>query len=137
MEESHSRPHRPKLTLLQMMKLVVFAAAASLCMAPMARLAEAGVVPWPFVLMGEGVGIPLVLALVAFPLVREGPNKDWLIRALLFTSVCMGLGIAIYPLFFPSSIWSSSGATVGTMYFVISLLALPFLLLSSSLRNRP
>ena len=74
-EEIRCRPRRPTLTLLQMMKLVVFAAVASLCVAPMFRLAEAGVVPWPYVLMGEGVGIPVVLAIVAFPLLRAGAGE--------------------------------------------------------------
>jgi hypothetical protein len=42
------------------------------------------------------VVVPLVSALVAFPLVRKGPLKDWLIWSLLMTSVAVALGFAIY-----------------------------------------
>jgi len=95
MGRAHTRPFRPKLTLRQMMKLVAFGAVASLCLAPGIRLAEAGAGRWPFVLLLEAVAIPLVLALVAFPLVRKGPLKDWLIRALLTVSVGFALGWAV------------------------------------------
>src|SRR5262249_45118749 len=50
---------------------------------------------WSFVLLMEAVAIPLVLALVAFPLVRKGPLKDWLIRILLMVSVGFALGWAV------------------------------------------
>ena len=63
----------------------------------MFRLAEAGVVPWPYVLMGEGVGVPVVLAIVAFPLLRAGPGKDRLIRWLLLTSCVIALGVVVPP----------------------------------------
>jgi hypothetical protein len=43
----------------------------------------------------EAVAIPLVLALVAFPLVRKGPWKDRLIRILLMVSVGFALGWAV------------------------------------------
>ncbi len=79
-----------------MMKLVIFGAVASMCLAPMWRLAEIGAVSWPFAVLMEAVAIPLVLAVVAFPMVRKGPHKDWLVRALLMTSLGIGLGAAIY-----------------------------------------
>jgi hypothetical protein len=78
-----------------MMKLVAFGASASLCLAPGVRLAEAGAGRWPFVHLLEAVAIPLVLALVAFTLVRKGPLKDWLIRTLLMVSVGVALGWAV------------------------------------------
>lgn len=93
MGRAHTRPFRPKLTLRQMMKLVAFGAVASLCLAPGIRLAGPG--GWPFVLLLEAVAVPLVLALVAFPLVRKGPLKDWLVRALLTVSVGFALGWAV------------------------------------------
>jgi hypothetical protein len=95
MASTHTRPFRPKLTLRQMMKLVAFGAVASLCLAPGVRLAEGGAGRWSFVLLVEAVVIPLVLALVAFPLVRKGPLKDWLIRALLIVSVGVALAWAV------------------------------------------
>jgi hypothetical protein len=39
--------------------------------------------------MTEGVAIPLVLAVTAFPLVRQGPQNDLLIRALLTVAIAM------------------------------------------------
>jgi hypothetical protein len=93
MTQDKARPLRFSLSLRQMMKLVIFAAAESMCLAPMVRLAEAGIVDWSWVILGEAVAIPVVLALVAFPLVRRGPYKDWLIRTLLLISVSIALGL--------------------------------------------
>jgi hypothetical protein len=120
MRERRIRPLRPRftLTLRQTMKLVVFGAVASMCLAPMWRLADAGVVTWPQMLLGEG------------------PRKDWLIRALLTTSLGIGLLEMIYALFWaavgpPSlNVWAGSGATPGFFRVVIVLLGIPFVLLS-------
>ena len=136
MKPSHSGRFEFRLTLLQSMKLIIFAAIVSLCMTPAARLALSGVVPWEFVLMGAAVAAPLICAILAFPLIRKGPRKDRMIRWLLFTSVCAALGVAIYPLLLPSTIWVRSGATVSTMYFIVALLAGPFLMLLVSLGKR-
>ena len=75
-------------------------------------------VPWPYVLMGEGVGIPLVLAIVAFPVVRAGPGKDRLIRVAPPDLVrhCPGSGGS--PLFGPSPLWGS-GRTRASMVFAV------------------
>jgi hypothetical protein len=78
-----------------MMKLVAFGAVASLCLAPGIRLAEGSAGGWSFVLLLEAVATPLVLALVAFPLVQKGPLKDWLVRTLLMVSVSFALGWAV------------------------------------------
>ena len=129
MERRQSGSFEFRLTLLQMMKLVIVAAVASLCLTPVVRLAQDGAVPWDFVLMGAAVGVPLLARHAGFSPGRKGPHKDRLIRLLLLTSVCAGLGVAIYPLFFPSAIWARSGATTGTMYFIIALLAGPLLIL--------
>jgi hypothetical protein len=117
------------LTLRQMMKFVIFAAAAAMCLAPMVQLAEAGIVDWQWVILGEAVGIPVVLALVAFPLVRPGPNKDWLILMLLLTSVSIALGFAVFSLIWGGMIWSGTGATRATLYFVMISLSPPFVFL--------
>jgi len=135
MGERHARHLRLKLTLRQSMKLVVFGAVASLILAPMVRLAETGAVTWPFVFLLESMAIPLALALVMFPLVRQGPLKDWLIRALLLTSVGVGLGAAIYSLVWASkgprslNIWATSGMTVGIVWAFVVVLGFPFVVL--------
>ncbi len=128
------------LTLRQMMKLVVFAAVASLCLAPMVRWAEVGAVSWPFAILMAAVAIPLVLAIAAFPMVKPGPLKDWLIRALLMTSLGVILGAAIYSLFCASvgpqslNLWArSTGITVGFLWVVIVILGVPFILLLKEL----
>jgi hypothetical protein len=135
MRESHARHLRLKLTLRQLMKLVVFGAVASSSLAPMVHLAEIGAVTWPFVFLLESMAIPLVLALVMFPLVRQGPLKDWLIRALLMTSAGVGLGAAIYSLVWASkgpqslNIWATSGMTVGMVWAFVVVLGFPFAIL--------
>src|SRR5262249_1789957 len=98
---------RPTMSLLQLMELVIFAAAASFCLAPMIRLAMLGAVAWEWMLVGVAMGVPVVLALVAFPLVRSGPLKDWLIRALLLASVGVGLGFSFYSLLWGRGIWAT------------------------------
>lgn len=72
-----------------MLKLVVVAAVASACLAAGVEYARMFPRAWSSVLMTEGVVIPLVLAVTAFPLVRPGPQKDWLIRALLIVAIAM------------------------------------------------
>ncbi len=133
MSGNQGQPIQFSLTLRQMMKFVIFAAAASMCLAPMVRLAEAGAVEWEWVILGEAVGIPVVLAILAFPLLRRGPNKDWLIRMLLLTSVSIALGFAVFSLIWGGMIWSGTGATRATLYFVLIVLTPPFVVLARRL----
>jgi hypothetical protein len=84
------------LTIAQMMKLVVFGAAASVCLLPMKPLVEEGVVTWPTVLLWEAVAIPLAQAVVAFALVKPGRFRDGLILAMVGISLAVGFGVAIY-----------------------------------------
>jgi hypothetical protein len=119
-----------------MMKLVGFAAAASLCLAPFVRLADAGALSWPFVLMGEGVGIPLVLAIVALLLLRTNARKDKVVRILLLISAVTALGVAMHPLLGPSPIWST-GATRSSLYLMSAILSIPVATLLHSLRTKP
>ena len=134
MRRSPTRPLRLKLTLRQMMKLVVFGAIASASAVPMVRFAENGAITWPFLVLFEAVAIPLVLALAAFPLVRQSPLKDWLIRVLLLISVTSILGAAIYSLAWASSgppslnIWAS-GMPAEFVWFAIAATGAPFILL--------
>jgi hypothetical protein len=80
---------RLSLTLRQMTKLVVFAAVASACLAAGVQHAEMFPQAWFGTLMTEAVVVPLMLAVTTFPLVRQGPQKDWLIRALLMVAIAM------------------------------------------------
>ncbi len=81
-----------------MMKLVVLGAVASSCLAFGVRLSEEGVgrgSPW-FIIVMEGLLAPLALAIIAFPLLRRGQLKDWLILALVATSVLVALGFTVF-----------------------------------------
>jgi hypothetical protein len=117
-----------------MMKLVVFGAIASACSAPGVRLAAVGVGSWSFFLLLDAVVIPLVLALVAFPLVRKGLLKNWLIRALLMVSVGVALGWAVAMLVWVVNFHASRRIPVDYLFLssiviVITLLGLALSLL--------
>jgi hypothetical protein len=94
----HARPLRLTLTIRQMMKLVVFGAAASLSIALQVPAGEIRPGTWLHILLTQSVAVPMVLALAALPLVRRGPSKDWLIRGLLMISVSVALPQAIWSL---------------------------------------
>jgi hypothetical protein len=49
-----------RMTLLQVMNLVVGSAIASACMLPFVRCAEAAIMTWPFVLKMGAIIVPLV-----------------------------------------------------------------------------
>jgi hypothetical protein len=53
-----------RMTLLQVMNLVVGSAIASSCMLPFVRCAQAGVMTWPFVLKMGAIIVPLVFIVV-------------------------------------------------------------------------
>ncbi len=107
-----------RLSLTQMMKLVLFAAVASASVAPMAHLREAGVIgSWIVVILWGGVAAPLACALMAFLVIRRGPFKDWLIRAFLLASVGVALGYAIY-----LEAWAAYLATRGKLLYDFSFI---------------
>jgi hypothetical protein len=122
-----------------MMKLVVFGAVASAALAPLVRFAQMGAVTWPFTLLMGAVAGPIVLALVALPLVRSGPLKDWLVRLLLLSSISVILAAGVYTLFWASigppalNVWANTGTmtaiTVGFIRAVIVVLSIPFAVL--------
>ncbi len=120
----HARRRGPGLTLTiaQMMKLVVFGAAASLCLLPMQALVEEGVVTWPTVLIWEAAAIPLSQAVVAFALVKPGRFRDALILGLLGISLLVALGTAIYLLVQGVGM---PEATPAFLFWVILLLVVP------------
>jgi hypothetical protein len=97
MKASRAQIPRLRLSLTQMMKLVLFAAVASATVAPMAQLKEAGVIPnLSAVVLWGGVAAPLACAVTALLVIQPGPSKDWIIRALVLVSVGFALGAAIY-----------------------------------------
>jgi hypothetical protein len=118
----HRRRRGPGLTIAQMMKLVVFGAAASLCLLPMQALVEEGVVTWPTVLIWEAVAIPLSQAVVAFALVKPGRFRDGLVLGLVGISLLVALGTAIYLLVQGVGM---PGATPAFLFWVILLLVVP------------
>src|SRR4051794_28630200 len=98
MEVPRTRRHYLKLslTLRQMLNLVIVGAVASWSVAPIVRLKLVGAAPtWAVVFLWGAIAVPLVSAIVAFPLVRKGPLKDWLVRVLLLASVTSALVFAI------------------------------------------
>jgi hypothetical protein len=132
------RRHGLKLTLRQMMKLVVFGAIASATVTPMLRFAQMGAVGWPFAILLDAVAVPIVLAIAAFPLVQRGSLRDWVIRLLLLTSMSVIIGAAIYTLVWASTgppalnIWAGSmlnAMTVGFIRAVLVILVIPFIAL--------
>jgi hypothetical protein len=95
MKPARVRLRVPAPTVLQMMKLVVLGAVASSCLAFGVQLSkETSLDTWLLIAM-EALLMPLATALVAFPLLRKGQLKDWLILALVATSVSVVLGIAV------------------------------------------
>jgi hypothetical protein len=92
--------NRPRLSLLQMMKLVAYCAVTSACVAPMWRLWRIGAIAGGTVqdLVGvvllEGVVLPLVWAGLSVVLVHRGAWRDRLIAALLLWSISLALAIA-------------------------------------------
>jgi hypothetical protein len=115
------------MTIGQMMKLVVFGAAGSLCLVPARPLVEEGVVSWSTVFLMEAVTIPLMSALVAFLLVRPGPFRDWLVLGLLVTPLAVALGAAVYLL---TRRAPPGGADPEFLILVVFALAIPLLLIA-------
>jgi hypothetical protein len=103
MESATTR--RLRLSLVQVMKLVVYCAVASACAAPMVRLWRIGFVNGGTfqglvsVVLFEAVLVPLVWVGLSLLLVRRGASRDGLICALLLCSVSVALGIACWSLF--------------------------------------
>jgi hypothetical protein len=98
-----------RLTLLQMMKLVVAFAFASAYVLPLVRLAEAGTATWSAMAIVGAIGIPLVFALSTTILARKGALKDWLIRVLSMTSVVVALGVCAHALVAAVTAWIRRG----------------------------
>jgi hypothetical protein len=97
--------HRLRLSLVQVMKLVVYCAVASACVAPMVQLWRIVVVDagslqgLVAVVLFESVLVPLAWVALSLLLVRRGAWRDGLICTLLLCSVSVALGIASWSLF--------------------------------------
>ena len=97
-------PNLSSLSLLQMMKAVIFCAVAFACISPMLRLWQIGVVQGGTarglvsVAIFEAVVVPLAWAGLAFVLIRRGTWSDGQITALLLCSVSVALGFACWAL---------------------------------------
>lgn len=100
---------RMRLTLLQMMKLVLACAFAMAYVLPLIRLAEAGIASWPAMLAVAAVGVPLVFALATILLARDGRLKRLLIRILLLSSVGVALGVETNWFVRALSVWFARG----------------------------
>jgi hypothetical protein len=60
----------------------------------MAQLRDHGIIrDWSVVVIWRAVA-PLACAVTAFPVIRRGPFRDWLIRAFLLASVAVAPGLA-------------------------------------------
>jgi hypothetical protein len=92
MREMPTRTPRLRLTVRQLINLVVFAALALACLAPLVHDAESNGLWWMVIIVGVVV-VPLVWALAAFPLVRKGLFKDRLILALVTVSLGSMFGL--------------------------------------------
>ena len=95
-------PNRPTLSLIQVMKLVIFCAVAFACVTPMLNLWHAGVVQGGslrglvFVALFEAILVPVAWVVVCLFLVRRGPRRDRLITGLLLCPVAIALGLACW-----------------------------------------
>ena len=114
------------LTIRQMMKLVIFAAAASMCLAPHGAACGGRRGGLGMGDSGRGRWYPGGSRNARVSAVRRGPSKDWLIRMLLFTSVSIAPGSSVYSLIWGGMIWAGTGATRALSYFVMIVLTPPF-----------
>ena len=95
---------RPGLSIVGLMKSVVFFAVAFACIAPMLHLWRIGVVNGGgttgliYVVLFEAIAIPLAWIGLSFCLIRRGARRDVLITSLLLCSVTVALGIACWML---------------------------------------
>jgi hypothetical protein len=135
MPAGRARRLRLTLTVGQMMKLVVFGAAASLCLLPMQPLLEEGVVTWQTALLWESAAIPLSQAVAAFALVKPGRFRDGLILTLVVTALLTAPGVVLYYLTWGAA--SAGGVTPGFLLLVLALLLGPLLTVLLYILPRP
>lgn len=94
----------PRLTIAQIMKLVVYCAVACACVAPMMRLVKVSgglhgpVGPTGIVGLWAAITVPLVWAGVSFLMIRPGRVRDQIILAFLIIPVGMMLGLGTWML---------------------------------------
>ncbi len=81
----------PRITVGQMMRIVLISAAGFAAAAPFAIPWRKGVTPTPAFLIALAFAVPLALALASLVVVREGPWKDRLVFIELLVPVTTGL----------------------------------------------
>jgi hypothetical protein len=92
------------LSILQLIKCVVYCAVASACVAPMFHLWRVGVVgggtarALASIALFEAIVIPVAWVGLSVCLIRRGAWRDALITSLLLSSVCVALGFAFWTL---------------------------------------
>jgi hypothetical protein len=135
MAVGRARRVRLTLTVGQMMKLVVFGAAASLCLLPMRPLVEEGVITWQTALLWESVAIPLSQAVAAFALVKPGRFRDGLIVSLVVTALVTALGVVLYYVTWGAAY--AGGVTLGFLLAILALLLGPLFMVLRYILPRP
>jgi hypothetical protein len=95
-------PGQTRLSIIQLMKVVVFCAVAFACVAPMLHLWQIGVVNGGtaqgllVVAIFEAIAVPLVWAGLSLCLIRRGDWRDGLISLFLLCSVVAALGVSCW-----------------------------------------
>src|SRR4051812_42071253 len=101
-----------RMTLLQIMKLVVGCAFALAFALPLVRLAEARIASWPAMLAVGAIGIPLVFALATMILAERGALKYRLTRLLCSISVAVAFGVGVNAFAPAAAAWMRRGSPV-------------------------
>lgn len=98
-----------RLTLSQIMKIVVGFALASACIVPLARGSEVGVIPWPVTFVVGAIVTPLAFALATMLLARRDSLRTCQVWAYCLAASAVALGIAIYAFGNAISVWANNG----------------------------
>ena len=85
-----------RLRLAHLAKLVLATAIACACIVPTTRLAQEGIADPRQMVAVNAMIVPLVGAVLAFPLVRRGPGRTLLVDALVLAAVTVPLGLLLW-----------------------------------------
>jgi hypothetical protein len=92
-----------RLSLLDMLKLIVACAVASACITPSFRVVQYGDANVRTVVIVDAIIVPLVFVLCSFVMVKRGPRRDQLVTALILCSASVAL-VALAWLSFPLAV---------------------------------
>jgi hypothetical protein len=134
------------LSILQMMKCIVYCAVSSACIAPMFHLWRIGVVgggttrALVSIALFEAIVIPLAWTGLSVCLIRRGAWRDALITTLLLCSVCVALGFACWTLgtyTIPAYRETSNGVGIASVFIhIITIMTLAAAALFLAVRLR-